>query len=71
MSTSAYPIKWKHYSGFKTKKEEMLYDRVSGSLLRLLSMRLAIQFTITMPVTEHRRGQKFSKEDEKLKVAIG
>jgi len=36
------PVKPRTYSGFYSKKEEELYDLVAGSLLRLLSMRLAI-----------------------------
>ena len=55
---NTYPIKWRSYSGFKTKSEEELYDKVAGSLLRLLSMRLAIQFTIVAPLLESRRGSQ-------------
>ena len=60
----APPPKPKTYSGFTTKKEEVLYDQVTGSLLRLLSMRLALTFSIgaeTATVLKRMR-----REDEKL-----
>ncbi len=43
-----------------------MYDNVTGSLLRLLSMRLALQFSIAAPAMS----RTLQKEDEKLKRAI-
>lgn len=50
-------------------KEEELYDQVTASLLKLLSMRLAISFSVgTETATVLRR---MHGEDIKLKEAIG
>jgi len=58
-----------NYSGFDTRKEEELYDQVTGSLLRLLSMRLALSFSVgTETATMMKR---MHREDTKLKDAIG
>ena len=61
------PQKPRLYSGFTSKKEEELYDQVAGSLLRLLSMRMALQFQIAAPTVSRR----LQRDDERLKRAIG
>lgn len=58
-----------NFSGFGTRKEEDLYDKLTGSLLRLLSMRLALSFQMGGETATMAR--RMHKEDKKLKEAIG
>ena len=50
------------YSGFKTRREEELYDNVAGSLMRLMSMRMAMTFSIAVETPNMIR--RMRKEDD-------